>query len=203
MKKTIVKSAFITFAVAVAALFLTLIVLTFAMPKTMGGFYESLGFNGVALSCKQKTYENSGDFNDLASLIDYADFIDNDRVLAYYGFDFLDNENFGKYCEEKGGSGIKSQDYYPYIVFRAGQKYGKTDKVGEFSVKLTSSYTKTSPLYSAISLALTGNDTALAKAVVDEYDKNGSEIIDELGSLNDDIDTLRLISGGANNITEG
>ena len=173
MTKIIKKTAIITALSLVAVSLLSVFALFVFAPKKAGDICNELGLKKVALSCYEKNYNSTGDFDDLMLLVDNSIFEeDNERIVNYGKIAFSRKVDFDSLCTSLDGDGsvdYPTYDYYSTAIVNAYYNLGKNTDLVKFAFKNLSKdgYTETSALYYTVQLAK--SDNSLRDVLGDEY----------------------------------
>lgn len=174
MGKTIKKTALLTVLSLIAVSFLTVFAIFVFAPKTAGDFCNDMGMKKIALSCYEREYNKTGEFDDLIFLFDYAIFEDDyGRVTKYGEIALSRTTDFECFCAQsdlnKAEGAYPTYDYYTTAIVDAYYAQGKKQDVAVFALNHVPSkgYSETTALYYAVQLAK--DDTSLLKFLGDEY----------------------------------
>ncbi len=201
MKKTIIKTAVITFAALIAACVTVFLIVSVVSPKTIGKFYYNLGMKSSAVKQYEMQYENKGHaFSDLVDLTDIAISVDDEERIARYGKSLtVDFKTKLKElsAKEENSYGRNLYDFYATRTVEAVYLTAETTEDLEECVKIaistTEKYTSYSSLKFLVNLSLGKNDKKLADCVYGLYKKgnmNGisdgkDDLVADMRKLND------------------
>lgn len=129
MKKTILKTALITFGITLILAVSVFGIVSFCAPASMMRFFESLGLENIGGDYAYQEYKNSQEIGYLAHAFEIAAEKEND-VVAEERFEELFGEEgsdrraaFEAYCDEQNEAslpqGIPLLDYRAYLCSRA------------------------------------------------------------------------------------
>ena len=193
MKKTIIKTAVITFAALIAACVTVFLIVSAVSPKTIGKFYYNLGMKSSAVRQYEMQYENKGHaFSDLVDLTDIAILVDDEERIARYGkaltVDFKAKlKDLAERDENSYGRNL--YDFYATRTVEAAYRITSTGDFGEcvkIAISTTEKYNSDSSLKFLVNLSIGNNDKKLADCVYDSYKKgdmnNISDGNDELAA---------------------
>jgi hypothetical protein len=173
IKKTAIVTALSLFAITFVIMFS---LFAFA-PATAGNLCYELGLKKIALSCYEKEYNKTGEFDDLINLLDNAIFLgDNERVCSYGEITFSRTGELNYYCEtvdaDKNEQSYPTYDYYATAIANAYYKQNQVDNMAQFVLNnmTEDGYTETSALYYSVKLA--GNNNELRDALGRAYESN-------------------------------
>ena len=134
MKKLIIKTAAITLAAIILTALLIYGELAAFSPKTLAEFYDKAGNAGLAREYYARTYEKSGDINDLYVFCVKADEKDDAAKSAKYLEIITNSDGFEEFCRNKdAGYAVKvstadflrgksvAANYYAFGVNKAVQ----------------------------------------------------------------------------------
>ena len=187
MKKTIIKTAVITFAALIAACVTVFLIVSVVSPNTIGKFYYNLGMKSSAVKQYEMQYENKGHaFSDLVDLTDIAISVDDEERIARYGKSLtVDFKTKLKElsAKEENSYGRNLYDFYATRTVEAVYLTAETTEDLEECVKIaistTEKYTSYSSLKFLVNLSLGKNDKKLADCVYDLYKKGNMNGISE------------------------
>ena len=193
MKKTIIKTAVITFAALIAAFVTVFLIVSAVSPKTIGKFYYNLGMKSSAVKQYEMQYENKGHaFTDLVDLTDIAILVDDEERIARYGkaltVDFKAKlKDLAERDENSYGRNL--YDFYATRTVEATYRIASSGDFGEcvkVAISTTEKYNSDSSLKFLVNLSIGNNDKKLADCVYDSYKKgdmnNISDGNDELAA---------------------
>ncbi len=184
MKKTIIKTAVITFVALIAACAAVFGAVSAVSPKTIGKFCYNLGIKSFAVKQYEAQYEKKGRvFSDLKDLTDIAIAVDDEKRIARYGkiltVDFK--------AELKDLSGKEDDSYgrnlYDFYATRTVEAAYRVAVAGEFgecvevAILTTENYNSDSSLKFLVNLSIGGEDENLAECVYDSYKKGDMDNI--------------------------
>lgn len=201
MKKTIIKTAVITFAALIAACVTVFLIVSVVSPKTIGKFYYNLGMKSSAVKQYEMQYENKGHaFSDLVDLTDIAISVDDEERIARYGKSLtVDFKTKLKElsAKEENSYGRNLYDFYATRTVEAVYLTAETTEDLEECVKIaistTEKYTSYSSLKFLVNLSLGKNDKKLADCVYDLYNKGNMNGISE--GKDDLVADMRKLNG--------
>ena len=154
MKKTIVKTAVITFAALIAACVTVFLIVSVVSPKTIGKFYYNLGMKSSAVKQYEMQYENKGHaFSDLVDLTDIAISVDDEERIARYGKSLtVDFKTKLKElsAKEENSYGRNLYDFYATRTVEAVYLTAETTEDLEECVKIAISTTEKYTSYSSL-----------------------------------------------------
>lgn len=200
MKKTIIKTAVITFAALIAACVTVFLIVSAVSPKTIGKFYYNLGMKSSAVKQYEMQYENKGHaFTDLVDLTDIAILVDDEERIVRYGkaltvdFKAKLKELAGR---EENFYGRDLYDFYATRTVEAAYRIASSGDFGEcvkIAISTTEKYNSDSSLKFLVNLSIGKKDKKLADCVYDLYKKgnmNGisdgkDDLIADMRKLND------------------
>ena len=197
MKKTLIKTAIVSFISVIAVALATAGVVSLTAPKKMAEFCDGIGLKKASVYYYRSDYERDRDADKLVALIDAADFADDDKTLAEYCTKFVFSSEFNAYCEKRdaeksSSSKISSYDYYCYLAVTSAYAIGNYDTSAETAVKKTDMYDKNCPLEVAINTAVSESNREYAAKIKDNYDKYGAGI-EDYGLLDGDLEKLNAL----------
>ncbi len=150
MKKLILKTAFITFGVAVILIISIFGIVSFCAPKAMMSLTASLGLESISGDYAYQEYQQSSDIEYLARSFEIAAENGNDAI-AGERFDLLyAQDGFDEYCTRQGEITLKLSsdtlriDYRSYVCakgacvkYRISKSVEEKENVYAFAVKET------------------------------------------------------------------
>ena len=201
MKKTIIKTAVITFAALIAASVTVFLIVSVVSPKTIGKFYYNLGMKSSAVKQYEMQYENKGHaFSDLVDLTDIAISVDDEERIARYGKSLtVDFKTKLKElsAKEENSYGRNLYDFYATRTVEAVYLTAETTEDLEECVKIaistTEKYTSYSSLKFLVNLSLGKHDKKLADCVYDLYKKGNMNGISD--GKDDLVADMRKLNG--------
>lgn len=183
MNKILVRSAVTTVLLLVVAALVALAVLNYGFPQHMATAYEKLGNYGVAAKYAARRYDETGDINDLARVVDNSVYAERDDYIIKYGAALIADEQFDSFCLSRDEA-YKNTNYAEYTG-----SY-KQFVCGNVAV----AYYRGDDLKNAVEVAASANGTesfinhnalmTLSLAVATEKDvAAASEILEVLGGI--------------------
>ncbi len=174
MKRTIIKTAVITFLALIAACATFFLILSVASPKTLGSFCLNLGMKNAAVKQYERQYKNKGeDFDALVELTDVAILADDEEAVARYGKILtIDNKSKLKALSDGKNDATFERTLYDYYATRTVEALYKTTIPGdcvEAALNTTENYTVGSSLKFAVNLSINENDKNLAVCIYTRY----------------------------------
>ncbi len=161
MKKTILKTAFITFGVTMILAIAVFGIMSFCAPALMMKLTASLGMESISGDYAYQEYERSGDMDCLArSFVIAAENGDNraanERFGEFYGQDGSERRNeFETYCAEyktdpvHGNVSVSYRNYVTGLASRVKYRLAKTAdaraEACDFALSQTTEFTADSP----------------------------------------------------------
>lgn len=98
MKKVVVKTAFLTFAIVFAAAAIALVILFFGFPQTAADMFEKTGDYKSAARFAVIRYSRTGDVDDLGRVVMDSILADDDPYVEKYGQELIKKDGFSEYC---------------------------------------------------------------------------------------------------------
>ena len=126
----------------VIVLVLALAVLAFGLiaPSALGGFFNSLGLNGLALSYARTAYGRSGDVNDLATLIDRAILTESHDTVVEFVPTLLNHRQYYAFCQHSDSvvnTSLTTGSAFSYDHYVRGNYALSLSKLGRVDEALT------------------------------------------------------------------
>ncbi len=186
MKKTIIKTAVITFAALIVACVTVFLIVSAVSPKTIGKIYYNLGMKSSAVRQYELQYENKGHaFSDLVDLTDIAISVGDEEKIARYGktlaVDFKSKLKELSQREENS-YGRNLYDFYATRTVEAAYRSAAPEELGEcvkIAVQTTEKYDSDSSLKFVVNLSVGNKDKNLAVCVYALFTKGEMNNISE------------------------
>ena len=188
MKKTVIKTAIITFlTLFILSVIAAVFVGAFA-PARMGAICSDLGMKNVSALMYERQYEKSGDVKDLVKLVDVSVAAGSDEKVAYYSYVLVaeKNEQFREVCKN-----ADDYRYYSFIAVEANYDVSEYEKSVEIAEKYgfeKNIYNERSPFYLAVRLALFNENKDYSSLLISAYERG--EFVSS-SELEEDIDKLK------------
>ena len=194
MKKTTLKTIILSIVGVIVVSSVSIGIVSAAAPSRMGNFCDGIGLKKASAYYTEKTYLKDGEFDTLALLIDRAVNAGDKKRIARYALTFCLDEEFSAYCIKKDSASandVSSSDFYGSECVSCLYDDGAETPSAELAVAMTSKYTPSCPLATAISLAVKSGNAAYAKSVLGLYEKNGKDITCDDDALEKDVARLK------------
>ncbi len=192
MKRTILRTALITFLSMILITFFTAVIIGFAAPKIMGKIYRDLGMNNASLTMYEKQYDKTGEIGDLNQVFKSAVLAGNKEKIAEYSYTLVKRrgEDLKKFC------GSDKSKFMFYANSAVEYNYAvNPDRSVDVAVNCGFDrriYDAGSPLYFAIRFAIMKADADFAESLYNEFDKYKSSFTDETTEKTLNADVLKL-----------
>lgn len=196
MKRMIFKTIIFIIIGLIATLAVSIGIISTTSPSKMGNLCYGMGLKKASVYYTEKAYLKNGEFDTLALLIDRAVDTKDKKRIAQYALDFCHDKEFSAYCEKKDSvskDGISSLDFYGYECVSCLYDNGLETPSAELAVAITSKYTASCPLATAINLAVKNENVAYGKSVFGLYEKYGNDITCDGDTLENDIARLKTM----------
>lgn len=192
MKKTIIKTAVITFAALIAACVTVFLIVSAVSPKTIGKFYYNLGMKSSAVRQYELQYENKGHaFSDLVDLTDIAILVGDEERIARYGKTLtVEFKTKLKELSAREENSYSRRNLYDFYATRTVEAAYRSASSGDFeecvktAISTTEKYNSDSSLKFLVNLSIGNNDKNLAVCVYGSYKKG------EMNNVSDGKDEL-------------
>ena len=133
MKRLIIKTAAITFGVALVVMLMTFGICSFAVPQVMMRFTDYIGLEEASADYAYVAYQRCGEVEYIARASEIAIRRSRDEVVVLRIEEFMDNADFAEYCESRDSAGQEG-GYAQYIygsyasaLYRTGEREEATD----------------------------------------------------------------------------
>lgn len=140
MKKVVVKTAFLTFAVVFAVAVIALVVLFFGFPQTAADMFENTGDYKSAARFAAIRYSRTDDIDDLGRVVMDSILAADDEYVEKYGQELIAKKGFDEYCaredEYYGGKGEISEYTSSFKQFIYGSVSRSVYRNGDFDKAL-------------------------------------------------------------------
>ncbi|HBF86736.1 MAG TPA: hypothetical protein DDW54_03560, partial [Clostridiales bacterium] len=131
MKKTIVKTAIITFLILFVVSALVTVSVGAIRPALLGKFCSDLGIKNAAAFLYERQYDRTGDISDLKILVNASVAAGSEEKVAKYSYSLVADENLKFRETVKDGSEYR---YYSFIAVESNYNvsaYGKSVDIAE------------------------------------------------------------------------
>ena len=179
MGNLIKKTAIITALSLIAVAFISVFAIFTFSPSLAGDCCFELGLKNLAISCYEREYKNTGEYDDLVELVNCAIYAEDNQAVVDYGVVMKGRKiEFDGYCkvldEESESVGYWAYDYYTNGIMQAYISLGDKDGAAKFAVGCAEEkgYTEESALKNAVNMAK--NDKALGDSIILAY-KNSTK----------------------------
>ena len=134
MKKLIIKTAAITFGVALVVMLMAFGICSFAVPQVMMQFTDYIGLEEASADYAYVAYQRSGEVEYIAHASEIAIRRSRDEVIILRLEEFMNDDQFAEYCSGADGEDAQPGGYAQYIygnyacaLYRTGEKQEATD----------------------------------------------------------------------------
>ena len=178
LKKLIIKTAAITFAIIIAVASLVYGALVLFAPRSLAAFYEGVGNYGISVDFYEMQYNKTADKNDLYTLcIKVDEYLDAERAKKYLEL-FVDGDSasFNAFCTEKDSTNtaptaITTKEYaFGKLVCAIYSSEGIVSAVERAEELVEAGYTEFNPYYVLITdkvLSLTVTELSMVEASIE------------------------------------
>ncbi len=174
MSSLIKKTAIITVLSLIAVAFLSVFAIFTFYPSLAGDCCFEIGLKNLAISCYEREYKNTGEYEDLVELVDCAIYAEDYQKVVDYGVIMKGRKlEFDGYCEdldeESENVGYSAYDYYTNVIMQSYISLGNTDGATKFAVDCATEngYTEDSALKNAVKMAK--EDKVLGQSIIVAY----------------------------------